>query len=146
MEAFFYCDASIKKITLTKSKHKIMKTIILTTTMLLFTILTLEAQKATIKNDTAKYNGRNFTLNDTIMLGYGSKSDKSFAFIQIGSALQVRDLNAGWAKNNAVIEKVSIQGNSVILRAKLTDKTVNLIGGNKLFINLEAAIDNKELY
>jgi hypothetical protein len=33
----------------------------------------------------------------------------------------------------------------LIKRAKLTDKTVNMVGGNKLFIDLEGAIGNKEI-
>ena len=115
---------------------------------LLLIAFSIKAQKATIQNDTARYNGRTFVVNDTITLGYGSKENKDFAFIQIGSGLSgVRYLQAQWAKNYAVIDKIyKGMGQSIIIRAKLVDKTVNLLGGNKLFINMEAAIDNKEIY
>jgi hypothetical protein len=100
---------------------------------------------AKVENDTAKYDGKTFAVSDTITLGYGSKSDKDFAFIRIGSALEVNDLGKVFSKNDAVIDKIYKSGKRIFMRAKLTNKTVNLIGGNKLFIDLEGAIDNKEL-
>jgi hypothetical protein len=114
--------------------------------LLVLTTFSLKAQKATFVNDTARYSGRTFVVGDTVTLGYGSKGDKNFAFISIGSALTgVTDLDKAWAKNEAVIDKIYIQRKTVFIRAKLTDKTVNALGGNKLFFDLEAALDNKEI-
>ncbi|MBC7588865.1 MAG: hypothetical protein H7178_10970 [Chitinophagaceae bacterium] len=108
--------------------------------------ISANAQHAKVDNDTAKYENRTYALSDTITLGYGSKPDKSFGFISIGSAFTgVTDLDKGWSKFEAVIDKVYTKGKKVYLRAKLVDKTVNALGGNKLFIDLEGAIDNKEL-
>ena len=125
-----------------------MKKILFSIVVLLLFAFSLDAQKASFKNDTAKYNGRTFVVSDTLTLGYGSQANKNFAFITIGSSITgVTDLDKQWAKNNAVIDKIyKGMGQSIIIRAKLVDKTVNLIGGNKLFINMEAAIDNKEIY
>lgn len=119
---------------------------------LLFTILialplAALSQKAVIENDTAKYNGRNFHKGDTLTLGYGSKGNKDFAYVSIGGALTgVTDLEKGWAKSQAIIDKVYKTDGTVYVRAKLISSTANLLGGNKLFINIEAAVDNKELY
>ena len=122
-----------------------MKSIILFAAFLA-TSLTMMAQRATSANDTARYMDRSFAVGDTILLGYGSKADKDFAFISMGSIMTgVKDLNKSWSKNEAVIDKVYTMRKTVYLRAKLTDKTVNMVGGNKLFIDLEGAIDNKEI-
>ena len=87
-----------------------------------------------------------YAVGDTINLGYGSQANKNFAFIQIGSMMTgVTDLDKGWSKAEAIIDKIYKKGKTVFFRAKLIDKTVNAIGGNKLFIDLEGAIDNKEL-
>jgi hypothetical protein len=124
-----------------RSKIFTILTMLLTTTFFSST-----AQKASFENDTARYEGRTFVAGDTITLGYGSKSNKDFAFIGIGSAMGgLTDLKSSWSKSEAVIDKIYVQRNKVYLRAKLTDKTVNALGGNKLFIDLEGSIDNKEL-
>lgn len=118
-----------------------MKTIIL---ILLITISnSLFAQSATLSNDTAKYQNKSFAVGDTLYLGYGSSENKGFSYIQIGSGLGgVQDLQKAWSKSTAVIDKIYINRKKVYLRAKFID---NLAFGNKLFIDLEGAIDNKEL-
>jgi hypothetical protein len=110
-------------------------------------LLEVNAQRATFQNDTAKYNGKTFIVSDTLTLGYGSKANRDFAFITQGSVLSsFTDLDKKWAKSYAVIDKIyKGAGQSIMIRAKLIDKYVNLLGGNKLFINLDAAIDNKEI-
>lgn len=96
--------------------------------------------------DTIKYQGRTYAVGDTITLGYGSKSNKDFAFITIGGLLTgVEDLGRHWAKNEAVIEKVYKNNKQTYMKAKLVDKTINAIGGNKLYVDLEGAVDNKEI-
>jgi hypothetical protein len=122
-----------------------MKRIVLCTILLTFCFFS-KAQRATLENDVASYEGKTYAKKDTITLGYGSKSDKDFAFIQIGSAMGgLTDLLKGWAKHEAVIDKVYKTGKTIYLRAKLIDKGVNALGGNKLFIDLEGAVDNKEI-
>jgi hypothetical protein len=120
------------------------KNLLLVAFMAMSQIMT--AQRATLVNDTARYMERSFAVGDTLLLGYGSKADKGFGFISMGSAMTgVTDLTKNWSKYEAVIEKVYTRGKTIYLRAKIIDKTVNLVGGNKLFIDLEGAIDNKEL-
>ena len=118
--------------------------------MLVFALIgsmTANGQKrATVVEDTAFYMGSRYAVGDTITLGYGSKSNKGFAFIAIGGMFSgVTDLEAGWAKYDARIEKVYTKSRQVYMKAKLLDKTVNAVGGNKLWITLEGAIDNKEM-
>ncbi len=104
------------------------------------------SQKATIDNDTAYYEGKSYAVNDTITLGYGSSGNKNFAYITMGSAMAgFKGLDKGYAKAEAVIDKVYKQNRNVYIRARLLDKELDLGGLNKLFINLEAVIDNKEL-
>jgi len=114
--------------------------------MLSFISYTSKAQNATIENGVATYLSKNYAVGDTINLGYGTLPNKSFAYIYIGSAMAgTTELERNWAKAEAIIDKVYKSGKTVMLRAKLIDKTVNALGGNKLFINLDSAIDNKEL-
>ena len=114
--------------------------------ILLFITSTAYGQKATLSKDAATYQDISYKVGDTVHLGYGSNSNKNFAFIQIGSVMTgVADLDKAWAKADAVINKIYKTQGTIFLRAKLIDKTVNAMGGNRLFINLEGAIDNKEL-
>jgi len=113
--------------------------------MLIFALIgsmTANGQKrATVVEDTAFYLGSKYAVGDTITLGYGSKSNKAFAFVSIGGAFTgVTDLESGWSKSDVVINKVYKNGNTVYVRCKLKG-----VGPNKVFINLEGAIDNKEL-
>ena len=113
--------------------------------MLVFALIgsmTANGQKrATVVEDTAFYMGSRYAVGDTVALMYGSNPNKSFAFISIGGAMTgVTDLESGWAKSDIVINKVYQNGKTVYLRGKLKGT-----GPNKVFINLEGAIDNKEL-
>ncbi len=127
------------------TRNNKMKNYLLFIGILLMHIIPTNAQNAVIRNDTATYNDRAYTVGDTITLGYGSQANKNFAFIMMGSVLNTEDLDKGFANYEAVIEKLYLQGKTVFVRAKVIDPIVNIIGGNKLFINLQAAIDNKEI-
>lgn len=101
---------------------------------------------AAIVKDTAIYLGHRFALNDTITVGYGSKADKGFAFCKMGSDLAgYNDLMKEFSRYDAVIDKIKKVGRIVYIRAKFTEKNLNILGGNKLLVDLEGAIDNKEL-
>ncbi len=122
-----------------------MKSILLSA--LIFCSSTIIAQRsATYENGKAIYNGKTYAVGDTIQLGYGSNPNKSFSFVHIGSAIQgMSALNSAWSKYPATIEKVIKNGKTIGLKAKLVNKNVNALGGNKLWIDLEGAIDNKEI-
>jgi len=99
-----------------------------------------------VENDTLYYLSYKFAKGDTIQLSYGSNPKKDFAFVFMGSGMSgVTPLETKWAKSFVVADKVySVQGKSWI-RGKVTNSSVNLIGSNKVFIDIEGAIDFKEL-
>ena len=123
-----------------------MKLYTLITIALISNFISFGQAPATFKNDTAIYAGHSFTLNDTIHVGYGSKADKGFGFIRMGSTMQgYSDLDKGFARYDAIIDKIQKVGNIIYIRAKAISAALNMLGGNKILIDLERAIDNKEL-
>ena len=117
-----------------------MKAILLAIT--LFFASTASAQVAQV-GDTLKYNNKNYAVGDTVMMLYGSKADKSFAFIVHGGGMMGMDpMNASYSKQQVILDKVFKKANKYFLRGKLTE---NNIVGFKIFIDLEGAVDNKEL-
>jgi hypothetical protein len=103
----------------------------------------VNAQKATISNDTAYYLNHSYYIGDTIQLAYGSGTDKDFAFVLFGGDMQgYKPLKSEHSKNSLVIDKVYTRKGKVTIRAKDIDYNAGI---NKLFIDLEGAIDNKEL-
>lgn len=124
-----------------KLKNAMKKTIIATVlTMLAFTI---KAQRAFFKNDTARYNGIAYVVGDTIKLDKGSQPDKSFAYITTGIAST--ELDKAFAKTEAVIEKIYVQRKTIYFNARLIDKTNTTAAVIKVSVDLEAAVDNKEI-
>lgn len=116
------------------------------TILALSSVFTSFAQHPTFVNDTAKYNGKSYVVGDTITLGYGSKPDKSFAFISMGSLMTGASfLGSNCSKEEAIINRINQSGNKVAFRAKFINYPKNPFGGNSLFIDIEGAIDNKEL-
>lgn len=117
-----------------------MKTILLAIS--LFFAATASAQVAQV-GDTLKYNGKSYAAGDTVMMMYGSKADKSFAFIVHGGGMMGMDpMGASFSKQKVILDKVFKKANKYYLRGKLTE---NNTVGFKIFIDLEGAIDNKEL-
>lgn len=97
--------------------------------------------RATIDGDTARYLGKSYVVGDTIQLGYGSKSNKDFAFIQMGTLMSgVSDMDKGFAKSDVIILSVYKVRKQIYLKAKVPGTM-----GNKAFIDLEGAVDNKEI-
>lgn len=116
------------------------------TIILLLVCGSVSAQKATATKDTAYYKDFKYTKGDTLLIGYGSKSNKEFAFIQMGSLMAgLEDLQKHFSKTEAVIDKITVSNKKVTIRAKSTDKTVGALGGNKVFIDIEGAVDNGEI-
>ena len=112
--------------------------------VIIITALNLKAQKAEIVEDTLSYNSKSYHLGDTLQLMYGSKANKDFAFIYYGSGMNgVSDAPAGFSKTLACINKVYKFKGKCYVRAKSIDGGIQL--GNKLFIDVEGAIDNKEI-
>ncbi|HMH21217.1 MAG TPA: hypothetical protein VK563_05555 [Puia sp.] len=102
------------------------------------------AQRATISNDTAFYNGKRYAVGDSVNLAYGSDQGKKFAFVKMGGALiGMRHLESRFYKATVKIDKVFTQLGKCYLRGKMVDQS--LPPGYKVFIELEGAIDNKEI-
>ena len=109
--------------------------------LLMLALFNAKAQRATFKNDTARYNGIAYVVGDTLKLAAGSQPDKSFAFISMGAAQT--ELDKSMANTVAVIEKIYISRKTVYMNAKLIGKAIN--GDSKVLVDLEAAVDNKEI-
>lgn len=109
--------------------------------------LTANAQRAKfLPGDTVEYLGNKYYAGKEVTLGYGSAADKSFVFIYLGSGLGgYTKVQAGWAKEVIVISKVQqARGKCSAVGTFKENKQVHAMG-SKLLIDIEGAIDNKEL-
>lgn len=112
-----------------------------------FSLLSFGQNKAFIKKDTAFYAGRTFAAGDTIMLAYGSGPAKEFIFVGIGSQLLGwEQLTSDMAKTQVLIEKVLERNKKVAVRGKVIGKRSGTMSGKTVNIDLEAAVDNKEIF
>lgn len=112
------------------------------------------AQKATMADNVATYLGKQYKVGDTVHLWYGSGTNKLFSFINYGKAISGVSLpglyhhaDQNWSKADVEIEKIYKTSGVIWLRCKPIDKglSVGSILGSKIFINLEGAVDNKEI-
>ena|ERR1700675_3860897 len=111
---------------------------------LLISINCLGQQRATLNNDTLYYSNHKFHSGDTLQLGYGSSSDKNFAFIYMGTGIGgVSKVESTWAKSFFVVDKIDKRSGKYFLRGKIIEAK---LGPMKLFVDVEGAIDNKELF
>lgn len=119
----------------------------ITLIVFLFVAITANAQHAKIENDTAYYGNSKFAKGDTVHLGYGSDSKKDFVFVLIGSGMTgLTPLQSSWAKKDVQIDKIYKSMGKIFLRGIMLDaKGLRALGGNKIFIDIEGSIDNKEL-
>jgi hypothetical protein len=123
-----------------------MKKLLITSTIVCVAFIA-SAQKATIDQDTVTYMGKSYHLGDTLQLGYGSGNNKDFAFVQMGSAMTgTNPLKNNWSKSEFVVDKVYKFHGKCYLRGKtINSGATNLLGGNKVFVDVEGAVDNNEL-
>jgi hypothetical protein len=111
-------------------------------------IIVLSALKAnsqsSIVNDTLIYQSLKFTPGDTIQLWYGSGNGKNFAFVYVGSGMTgVTLAQAGWSKSLMKIDKVYVSRGKNFMRGRIIN--AGAMFGNKLFIDVEGAVDNNEI-
>lgn len=100
------------------------------------------SQHAEIKNDTAYYGKAMFYEGKEVTLGYGSGDNKKFAFVAYGSKLQTWNAGSDYAKRDFVVTEIYKQKNKVFLKMQQKEKGFN---PQKVFVDLEGAIDNKEI-
>lgn len=101
-------------------------------------------QRAQLLNDTVYYQSAKFYVNQVINLSYGSNQDKSFAFVRFGSGMSgVTPAHSSLSKSEVLIDKVYKTGSKYYFRGKIINGSPTF--GMKLFVDIEGAIDNKEL-
>jgi hypothetical protein len=111
--------------------------------LLTFCTYSCFAQHASIENDTISYNAHKYHVGDTVHLAYGSAGNKSFEFVQTGSmVLGLRALDKRFSKVDVVVDKVFKQRGKYYLRGKQIEGHAP---GFSIFIDVEGAIDNKEM-
>lgn len=115
--------------------------------VLLFTMSIGFSQTIKFEQDTISYGEYKVFAGKDVQLGYGSSPKKEFIFISIGSVLTgVTPLQSTWSKRVVKIDKVYKQSGKFYARGILLDAPgLRLVGGNKIFIEVEGAIDNKEI-
>jgi len=120
-----------------------MKKIILISAIGFFATHSFAQSLVTIDNDTLFYKDKKVAVGDTVTFGYGSAANKDFVFILFGNGLAgTTPLPAIFNKLTAVVDKVyKAPIGKFIFRAK----PMKRMGGMKIFVDLEAAVDNKEL-
>jgi hypothetical protein len=107
----------------------------------------LSQEKAELQGDKIVYQQRTFAVGDTVTLLYGSSNNKGFAFVSLGSGLTgFTPLTANMSKSRIIIRKVQKTQGKVYATGVLADnKYANALGAGKILIDIEGAIDNKEL-
>jgi hypothetical protein len=105
------------------------------------------SQRATLENDTAKYNGHDYYVGKVVNLLYGSVNDKSFGFVYVGSGMGGGSkMQSNWSKYPVRIDKVYKTSGTVYFRGiALNEKGNNAIPMNKVFVDITGAVDNKEI-
>lgn len=117
----------------------------LLTILLVLLSVVCKAQTAELKKDTVYYNGAKIAKGDTVQIWYGS-SDKKFVYVNMGSALTgITPLDPQFAKYKVLVDRVYRTDGKCYARGKVLNSSVNALGGNKVFIDIEGAIDNSEI-
>lgn len=122
-------------------KERLVISLLLLIILLPFAVCNAQSK---IVNDTLVYEGQKYAVGDSVQLWYGSSTNKSFAFVFIGSGMSgVTLAPAGWNKSFVLIDKVYKANGKNYIRCKALD--AKFMMGNKIFIDLEGAVDNKEV-
>jgi len=115
--------------------------------LLFLSAITCYGQRAKYANDTLTYKDLKFITGDTVNVAYGSGENGKFVFIFSGSAMTgTEPLSANNSKLTTRIEKIYKSSGRLLIRCKVLEGMVkNPLGGNKIFIEPEGAIDKKEI-
>jgi len=124
-----------------------MKRIALLLTFLSLFTFSAFSQSIKFEKDTISYGNYKVFVGKEVQLFYGSSPKKDFIFVSIGSALTgVTPLESNWSKRMVKIDKVYKTMGKVYARGIIVDAPgLRALGGNKVFIDIEGAIDNNEL-
>ena len=122
----------------------------------IFCTLALNAvgQNASLNESSVTYRGKTYHEGDIIHLGYGSSDDKDFAFVHYGKSVAGVNLpgiyhkaNANWSKGDVEILKLYTEKGVIWAKCKPMDRgsSFGSMIGNKIYINIEGAVDNREI-
>ena len=106
------------------------------------------AQKAVLDGDSIRYKDKVYYVDQVVQLGNGSKSDKGFAFVSVTSFLYGDGpLKADLSNYKVKLDKLVMKFGKPYLRGYLIDENeLPVAKGNKIFINIEEALNSKEMY
>lgn len=94
----------------------------------------------TLENDTLYYNGSKVFEGQKLTLGYGSSTNKDFAFVFLGAG---SNAGATDSKKEITVDKIYKQNGKYVARALVVGEKNAFM--KKRFIDIVGAIDNKEL-
>lgn len=107
---------------------------------------TTYAQKVKLIGDTLFYKERRWIAGDTVNVAYGSGTDGKFVFLSMGSGVGgTEPLESQFSNSQIKIDKIYKNSSGVFVRGKVLESNVNALGGNKVFIQIEGAVDKKEI-
>lgn len=122
------------------TKRKLMLLMVLVT----MTFHLVHAQTGKLVNDTVYYGHTAIYINKKVQLLYGSNTNKNFIFIYNGNNWTgVFPLDANSAKSMVTITKIYMTRGKYFAMGVLDDPAAHQ--SKRVTINIEAAIDNKEL-
>lgn len=104
------------------------------------------AQRATVQDGVLTYKDSHISVGDTVNIAYGSGQDGKFVFVLMGSGLGgTEPLESNFSKSEVVVDKIYKSSGRYLVRGKVLHSGVGALGGNKIFIEPEGAIDKKEI-
>ncbi len=113
--------------------------------------LNVYSQKASLNESSVTYLGKTFKVGDIIQLGYGSRNDKDFAFVSFGKAVGNINLpglskraDVNWSKAEVEIVKLYTANGVIWAKCDPLNRDANFLN-KQIFINIEGAVDNKEI-
>ncbi len=114
---------------------------------LLFCSFCSFAQRPVLENGIIQYSQSKFFNGSNITLTRGTKEDSAFAFVYIGSASTAKSsLPANWKNLTVHVEDVYKKGGKYYAKGDLYNgKRMIGLAGNKVIVDIERAIDNKEI-
>lgn len=100
------------------------------------------AQRPVLENETITYSQSTFFNGSSIKLASGTREDSTFAYVLMGKA----HLPAYWKNLTIRVEEVYKKGGKYYAKGDLYNgKKMIGLAGNKVVVDVERAIDNKEI-
>lgn len=113
----------------------------------ILTGITSYAQRPVLENGVIQYSKSTFFNGSKITLASGTAEDSTFAFVFLGASSSGKShLSANWKNLTVVVEDVYKKGGKFYAKGNLySGKRMIGLAGNKVIVDIERAIDNKEI-